>query len=533
MSIRETRTRSATKRRSSWVDGGARCTVVIAALTAGCASGPNGTGWAGGTPDNSSANAGAASEANASSGLPGGNPAAATASSASPIQASVTYPFLIPAPNGAPDYFPTAFAHLLGQTLTWTDISTSLACVTLTNTTNEPVEATVRVELTGYSTPLEQSVVVAAGYTVTPCLNPTPSLAQLYALSSPVPGLVHTTVTPQGSTTPLLDDLHAVTITTGQTVFNGEETNGNYTSLYKYQAVLSMPKDPWVQSLLTPAAARSAWGTFGVGGYNMHVDEDMNPIPRNEVTATIAAGAYQRDSAYFMAGESITLSLDSVASGFSSPPTTDFYSFRETDLSQATTFSLDGMPLGVVRAPGAAAGRQFTITATAAGQYDLVFFNSSPDSQIVTYHRTGTKADTVIDAVQSVYNELQSWHITYVNIASSFFDPSSAQSVRWPRTVRSDLAANCIDGSMLFASILEALQLEPVVVFTPGHAFVGVRQGPGATLLWPVETTMLGGASFSSALAEGLAEYNDKTVTHIAEMDIKAARLAGLTPIPE
>jgi hypothetical protein len=531
--MRECRVGSVTKSLSSWVDGGTRCAIVLFALLAGCAGGANGGESYATTSATGATNPSGAGEPGAEDGGSAADPAVTNPPSvSSPIQASVTYPFLIPAPNGAPDYFPTAFAHLLGQTLTWTDISTSFACISLTNSTASPVEVTLRVELVGYSTPLEQSVIVPASYTVTPCLNPTPSLDLLYQLSSPIPGQVHTTVTPQGSTTPLLDDLHSVTITTGQTVFNGEETPGGYQPLYKYQAVLSMPKDPWVQSLLTPAAARSAWGTFGVGGYNMHVDENKNPIPRSEVNATIAKGAYQLDSAYFMAGESITLNLDTI-SWSGEPATIDFYAFKESTSSPTSTLSLDGMPLGVVRAPGSAAGQRFTITAPTEGQYDIVFFNSSPNSLSVAYHRTGTAADTVIDALQSVYDELQSWNITYVNIASSYFDPSASQSVRWPSTIRTDLAANCIDGSMLFASILEAMQLEPVVVFIPGHAFMGVRQGPGASLIWPVETTMVGTSSFLSAFGEGLSEYNNQTVPEIALMDIKAARLAGVTPIPE
>ncbi len=524
---------SATSPWSSLVDEGARCAVLFFALVTGCTSGVNGGGSYGTLPSNAETNPGGAIEPGAGDAGAGADPLVTNPSSMpAPVQASVTYPFLIPAPNGAPDYFPTAFAHLLGQTLTWTDISTSFACVALTNSTNAPVEATVRVELVGYSTPLEQSVVVPASYTVTPCLNPTPALDLLYQLSSPIPGQAHTTVTLQGSTTPVLDDLHSVTITTGQTVFNGEQTAGGYQPLYKYQAVLSMPKDPWVQSLLTPAAVRSAWGTFGVGGYNMHFDENKNPIPRSQVSATVAAGSYQLDSAYFMAGESITLTIDSVSCNCDSA-TTDFYAFKEATPTQVTSLSFDGMPQGVVRAPGSAAGQRFTITAPTEGQYDLIFFNSSLNYQAVAYHRTGTQSDTVIDALQAVYAELQSWNITYVNIASSFFDPSASQSVRWPNTIRTDRAANCIDGSMLFASILEALQLEPVVVFVPGHAFMGVRQGPGASLVWPVETTMLGTAPFSNAFGEALSEYNDPTVAHIAEMDIKAARLAGLTPIPE
>jgi hypothetical protein len=533
--IRESRASGDTSRPSCparWIG----CAVVALSLATGCASGTQGGEWSGVAPAASSTGAsstGAGAAANSNSAGPGdsfdGNPVAVT----SPLQVSVTYPFLIPDPLGSPDYFPTVFAHLLGQTITWTDISTSLACVSLTNPTGTAMQATLQVDLVGYSTPVEEAVVVPANYTITPCLSPTPTLDALYALSAPIPGQVHTTVTSQGSTTPLLDDVHAVTITTGQTVFNGEEIQGTYRALYQYQAVLSMPKDPWVQSLLTPAAKRSAWGTFGVGGYSMHVDENGNPIPRNKVTVAIPGGGLQSETVSFAAGESISLTIDGVACESCGSQTIDFYALEQASAPTTSTLSLDGAPLAVVRAPGSTAGQHFTITAPSGGQYQLMFFNSSQFATNVTYQRTGTQADTVLDALQAVYSELQSWNITYVSIASSYFDPFAAQSVRWPSTIHADLAANCIDGSMLFASILEALQLEPVVVFIPGHAFIGVRQSAGAELLWPVETTMMGTSPFAGALSEGTTEYNNKAVPPIAEMDIKAARMAGLLPIPD
>lgn len=451
--------------------------------------------------------------------------------------ASVTYPFLIADPDGTVDYFPTVFAHLLGQPLTWTDISTSLACITLKNTGDEPFAGTVRVELTGYSTPLVQSVSVAAHASAQSCVNPTPSLDALYGLTAPVPGQVHTTVTSDGSDAPILDDVHAVTITTGETVFDRRwPSDGSYVSLYKYQAVLSMPKDPQVQALLAPAAARSAWGTFGIGGYGMHLDASGNPLPRNPVTVAVASGGIQVDQAYFLAGESITLNIDGVACAACSEPAIDLYMLDATEFGDVAPGSPgNGIGQSVVAVPAAAASKQLTFTAPAEGVYYFVFSNDPAAGGLrsVTYHRTGTQADTVVDAMQAVYGELQSWGITYVNVAFSFFDPSWTESVRWPATVLADHAANCIDGSMLFASVLEALRLEPVVVFIPEHAFMGVRQSPGSARVWPVETTMLGTAPFAAALAEGIDEYLNPAIVHLDEMDIKAARLAGLTPIPE
>jgi hypothetical protein len=461
----------------------------------------------------------------------------AAALSASATHASVTYPFLIADSTGTVDYFPTVFAHLLGQTLEWTDISTSLACITLTNSASEPFEATIRVELTGYSTPLVQTVSVPAGATSKSCVSPTPSLDLLYGLAAPIPGQVHATVTPVGASAPLLDDVHAVTIATGQTVFEGKRSSaGAYVSLDKYQAVLSMPKDPQVQAVLAPAAKRSAWGTFGAGGYGMHLDGNGNPVPRNPVTVSIASGAVQIDPAYFLAGESVTLKVDEVACGACGLHTTDLFVLDQVQLGQVSpAISPGGIAQAIEEVPAFASSQTLTFTAPVEGPYYFVFSNLSLDgsARSVTYHRTGTQADTVVDALQAVYGELQTWGISYVNVAFSFFDASGTGSVRWPATVFNDHAANCIDGSILFASVLEALQLEPVVVFIPNHAFMGVRQAPGSARLWPIETTLVGTAPFAQALASGLDQYLDPNLDQIAQMDIKAARLAGLTPIPE
>jgi hypothetical protein len=510
--------------------------LILALLSLAFGCGGSGAGEVTTVSGGASSSGGGSSEVAPPNGVPGSGDAGAPEG---PVHASasVTYPFLIPATAGSVDYFPTVFAHLLGQPLDWTDISTSLACVVVTNSAGAPLQATVRVELTGYSTPLSETVSVPANTTSRACLNPTPSLDLLYALTAPIPGQVHTTVTPVGTGAPILDDVHAVTITTGQTVFERKVTSGGASVLLdKYQAVLSMPKDPQVQGVLAPAARRSAWGTFGAGGYAMHLDGSGKPIPRNPVTVSVASGGVQVDPAYFLAGESVTLNVDTVGCETCALHAVDLFVLDQAQLGEVSpTPSPGGIAAAVLAAPGATSTKQLTFTAPVEGSYYFVFSNFSVDgfSRSVTYHRTGTQADTVIDALQATYGELQSWGISYVNVAFSFFDATGTGSVRWPSTVFTDHAANCIDGSMLFASVLEALQLEPVVVFIPNHAFMGVRQSPGDTRVWPIETTLLGSAPFANALAAGIDQYLDPNIPPLAVMDVKAARLAGLTPIPE
>jgi hypothetical protein len=506
----------------------------LALLLAGGCGGGSGDAGPG---DTSGSHAGSASggEGPGDDGGAGGD-AGTSRGEPTALQATVTYPFLLTDPHGGADYFPTVFAHLLGQPIAWNDISTSLACVTLKNAGDASVEATVRVELTGYSTPFEKQVDVPAKATATSCVSPTPALGALYALDAPIPGQVRATVTPLGSGAPVLDDVHAATITTAQTVFESKVTGGAVSApLYEYQAVLAMPKDPAVQALLAPIAQRSAWGTFSAGGYGMHIDGNGNPVPRNPVTTTVASGGFQIDPVFLNAGESITLSVDAVACTLCSAQSIDFFVLDQGQFSQLSEAPSAGIPQALVSAPATTAGRDFTITAPAQGQYYLVFFNQSADAspRTLTYQRTGSQADTPLDALQAVYQQLQSLGMTYVNVAFSFFDPSSSESVRWPATSLSDRAANCMDGSVLIASLIEAVQLEPVIVIIPGHAFVGVRQSPGSSIVWPLETTLLGTAPFVSAVIEGVGEYTNPAIQHIAEIDIKAARAAGLTPIPE
>jgi hypothetical protein len=68
--------------------------------------------------------------------------------------------------------------------------------------------------------------------------------------------------------------------------------------------------------------------------------------------------------------------------------------------------------------------------------------------------------------------------------------------------------ANCIDGAILFASLLENIGMEPFIVLTPGHAFVGWRIWQGIDEYDFLETTMIKTHSFEAALAEGNKLYS-------------------------
>lgn len=106
--------------------------------------------------------------------------------------------------------------------------------------------------------------------------------------------------------------------------------------------------------------------------------------------------------------------------------------------------------------------------------------------------------------------------ITYVNSLVAFNpeeDITNVQRVRLPTESLKDRQANCIDGTVLFASLLEGITLSPAIVLVPGHAFVAWETWGGYNEWsneWKyLETTMIHDFSFEDACdyAQHLAEH--------------------------
>lgn len=78
----------------------------------------------------------------------------------------------------------------------------------------------------------------------------------------------------------------------------------------------------------------------------------------------------------------------------------------------------------------------------------------------------------VDEMVESLYNALKKRKITYSNPPASWAGVAG-QKIRNPQEILSEGVGTCLDTAVLFASALEQMGLEPIVVLVPGHAFVG------------------------------------------------------------
>jgi len=104
--------------------------------------------------------------------------------------------------------------------------------------------------------------------------------------------------------------------------------------------------------------------------------------------------------------------------------------------------------------------------------------------------------DDVRMQVFAVWNVLQRHHLHYSSIttasAASPTNHVQSQAVRFIDQSIDSQQANCVDGSVLFASVLYKIGIEPILVMKPGHMFLGYYLDRTHKHLEFLETTMLG-----------------------------------------
>ena len=110
---------------------------------------------------------------------------------------------------------------------------------------------------------------------------------------------------------------------------------------------------------------------------------------------------------------------------------------------------------------------------------------------------------TVREQVRAIFTALKKdANLLYVNSPLNFGSQGGqiTQRVRLPREIlEAGGSANCIDGTVLFASLLELATLDPAIVLIHGHAFVGWRQWHNVKRYNFLETTAIGYAEFEAA----------------------------------
>jgi transglutaminase-like putative cysteine protease len=138
----------------------------------------------------------------------------------------------------------------------------------------------------------------------------------------------------------------------------------------------------------------------------------------------------------------------------------------------------------------------------------------------------------VEDQVKALYEALRARGYIYNSVASTYFD--ELQRVRLPAESLAQNHGNCIDTTLVFASALEAIGLEPLIVFMTGHAMVGVELDPNDGDKWIMfETTVVGEAPYRAAreLAQKTFRERHNKDPGFVIHSVKKGRKLGLYPV--
>lgn len=123
--------------------------------------------------------------------------------------------------------------------------------------------------------------------------------------------------------------------------------------------------------------------------------------------------------------------------------------------------------------------------------------------------------------------------IVYVNSIIDFgAGPGQAtQRTRLPRESLRHRAANCIDGTVLFASPLEFSSLHAAIVFVPGHALVGWETWRGTDQWDYLETTTIGTHDFEAARQQGRTHFQNFAASKLGGGDPPVLRVLKLNQL--
>ena len=161
--------------------------------------------------------------------------------------------------------------------------------------------------------------------------------------------------------------------------------------------------------------------------------------------------------------------------------------------------------------------------------------------------------DRVRKQMAAIYTAISEQQIIYSTVPASFEE--YGQRVRLADSVMAQKLGTCLDMSLLYASCLEAIGLNALVIITQGHAFAGAwlvpetfpdptiddvslltkRTAEGIYDITLVETTCMNmghQSDFDDAVKKADGKLKDGT-PFILAVDVKRARHSGIRPIPQ
>lgn len=161
---------------------------------------------------------------------------------------------------------------------------------------------------------------------------------------------------------------------------------------------------------------------------------------------------------------------------------------------------------------------------------------SEPDTQALAKTLTGgiyTGTDeNAMAALESLYNGLRDGGYKYVTESVTFWTNEFGQYIQYPAETITHRGGNCVDLSLLFSAMLEAVGIQTYLTLSTGHCqFVAIM--PESRQWIPVEETLVGdpAATLRDAIDAAMQWYKEQSNqgTYMF-IDVEDAWASGIVP---
>ena len=151
----------------------------------------------------------------------------------------------------------------------------------------------------------------------------------------------------------------------------------------------------------------------------------------------------------------------------------------------------------------------------------------------------------VMSEIMAVWDVLRKRGVHYSTMPVSADDNDPYLNSQYVRLLGESIGysqANCVDGTVLLASIFRKMGLNTGLVILPDHMFVSVDLDEKGKKTIFIETTLLGDSTLEEAMEEGYKQYAEnkkrfesdkKEDEDYSMVDIQTARVAGVVPIKD
>lgn len=153
--------------------------------------------------------------------------------------------------------------------------------------------------------------------------------------------------------------------------------------------------------------------------------------------------------------------------------------------------------------------------------------------------------DSVRTEVEAIWETLRKRGMHYSTMTASADDDNPYISSQYVRLLGESInytQANCVDGSVLMASIFRKIGLDVSLIELPEHMFISVSLDEQGKDVMYIETTDLSDSAFEEAITDGYEAYADSKDKFDSEkeedqgyniVNVQSARVLGVMPIKD